>query len=346
MSIFNKKTINLLSKYQPSNVILPKIAAIIKKNKKFLLTTHIGPDPDGLGSEIALYFLLKKLKKEVIILNNEKTPDLLSFIDSTKKIQFLSDHELKQGLWDNKINDYFVFVLDCSELKRIDKVADLFIKLKLSWASIDHHLTPPEKNLFIDADYSATAEIIWDLYHYLKIPIDKKTALALYSGIVADSGNFRYSKTSLRTHLAGGELLQTGIDSDEIYRMIFEAHPIDRLILKKRIFSKLIINKKLGYVIGQYRRRTSKNLSLGDSPTEGVINSLLSVSGIKIAALFTETAEGDMKCSLRSVGNVSVAKIAEKYGGGGHKNAAGLRIKLPYRKARKIIIKEIEEYLS
>ena len=343
----NKKQIKtLLQKYKPESAILPKIKNFLQKNKRFILTTHIGADPDGLASELGLYYLLKKLKKEVVILNCEKTPELLAFIDNENKVQFIKDAHKDYNRWKDKLADYCLIVLDCSELKRLDMISSLIHDLNLNWISIDHHLTAPQKNLFIDTNYPATTEIIWDLFHYMKIPFDKNIAHTLYAGLIADSGNFRYNKTSFRTHLAGGELLSYDIDSDMMYKRIFETHPPDRLVLLKRLFKKLILNKTLGYAAAEYRKNAGKNLDLGDSPTEGIVNILLSVRNIKIAALMTEAPDGSLKCSLRSAGDINVASIAETFNGGGHKNAAGCRLEMPYKKARKLIINRIEEYLS
>ncbi|MDH5720511.1 MAG: bifunctional oligoribonuclease/PAP phosphatase NrnA [Spirochaetia bacterium] len=337
---------SLLQKYRPSSSILPKIKTFIEKNKRFILTTHIGADPDGLSSEVALYYLLKKLKKEVIILNCEKPPELLTFIDFENKINFIKDHYKDYNRWRAKLNDYALIVLDCSELKRLDCISNLIRDLNINWISIDHHLTPVKKNLFIDTSYPATTEIIWDLFHYMKIPLNKNIANILYAGLIADSGNFRYNKTSFRTHLAAGELLEFGIDSDLMYKKIFEAHPPDRLVLLKRLLKKMTLNKEFGYVFAEYKKNAGKNLDLGDSATDGIVNTLLAVRDIKIAALITETIEGELKCSLRSIGDVNVAKIAENFGGGGHKNAAGCRIQEPYKKAKKKIVAGIENYLK
>lgn len=336
----------LLPKYEPSASILPKIAETINKYDKFLLTTHVNADADGIGSQVGLHFLLNSLGKESIILNNEPLPEYLKQVMPAEKVLDINQFAQDRAKALANIKDYFVFILDSSELKRSAQVAELFQEANLNWATIDHHVLEAEPNFFVDANYGATAEIVWDLYRHMQITIPSEAAAPLYAGIVADTGNFRYPKTSLRTHLAGGDLLSFDINSDFIYRSLYESSPIDRLPYLARILSQAEINRELGYVLGRVRLKTREGLELGDSANEGIVNMLLAVKGVNIAGLITETEEGEAKCSLRSIGNFDVQSIAKKFGGGGHKNASGLKVFEPYETAAEKINKEIENYLK
>ena len=137
----------LLKGYKPSSKVLPKIAALIRKNSKFLLTTHIGADADGLGSQIGLYYLLKALKKDVRILNNEKVPEYLETIMPVKLVGFLGHNGIEEAAAAKLMKDRFVFILDSSEPHRSDKVGELFLALKRPWATIDHHILPGKRIL-------------------------------------------------------------------------------------------------------------------------------------------------------------------------------------------------------
>ncbi|MCX7596904.1 MAG: DHH family phosphoesterase [Fischerella sp.] len=333
--------VELLKYYQPHAEILPRIARYIEQHKTFLLTTHVGGDADGIGSEIGLYHLLKSLNKDVWILNNETVPEYLKFIDPDELVKDVKLEEQKDPTLIKKIQNRFVFILDSSELKRSDRVAELFQSAGCSYATIDHHILPRRTNYCADDSYGATAEIIWDLYKYLKIKIKKEAALALYTGIVADTGNFRYPKTSLRTHLAGGDLLSQGIHSDFIYRALYESQPADRLRFLQRVLKKTHIDKRRGYAIAEIKPRMLRGLELGDSPNEGIVNILLGVKDIRVSAVITETPDGGLKCSLRSKGDFNVADIAREFGGGGHKNAAGLKANGSYRSLRRKLIATI-----
>ncbi len=336
----------MLSSYRPNLPVLKKIAGYINKHQKFLITTHIKSDPDGIGSQIGLYYLLKKLKKECWLLNNEAPgKNLVRHLDD-KIIDDISCYDEKN--WTElvyKIKEYFVLIVDSSEIERSAKVGEAFSQAKCSFATIDHHILKPKKNYCVDPSYAATCETIWDLYHYFGLRISKPAALSLYIGLVADSGNFRFNKTSFRTHLAGADLISYGIDTDYVYRLLYESFPVDRLHLLKKIFKNLTVNSKLGYVIGEIFPKMKKNLTLGDSSTEGIVNQLLAVEGIHIAVLISKTDEGYLKCSLRSIGDINVAQIAKEFGGGGHKNASGLKIRERYRTAKKKLLHSIESYL-
>lgn len=330
----------ILRAYKPSSKVLPKIAQLIKANKKFLLTTHVGADADGLGSQVGLYYLLKALKKDVLILNNEKVPEYLLPLIPEKLVHYIGRHDLPEEKAEKMMRDRFVFILDSSEPHRSEHVGEMFLRLKRPWATIDHHVLPGKKEYCVDPTYAATAELVWDLYQYLKKPVSKQAALALYTGMVADSGNFRYPKTSLRSHLMGGHLLSFGIHSDFVYRAIYESNPLDRLKLNARLYPKVeLLPNKVVYV--PVLQKDREGLELGDSGTEGIVNQLLAHRGLKAAALFSETEHGELKGSLRSIGDVDVASVAKKFGGGGHKNAAGLKVREPFAEALKKIVNEL-----
>ncbi|MBV6494350.1 MAG: Bifunctional oligoribonuclease and PAP phosphatase NrnA [Turneriella sp.] len=332
----------VLKAYKPSSSVLSKIASLIKKHNKFLLTTHVSADADGLGSQIGFYYLLKALKKDVKILNNEPVPEFLSPFIPLGLVEYLGEGGLSPEKAEKFAQGRFVFILDSSEPLRSDKVGALFTKMNLAWATIDHHVLPDKEEFCVDPTYAATAELIWDLYKYLKIKITPKAALALYAGLVADSGNFRYPKTSLRTHLAAGDLIGYGIHSDFVFRAIYEAHPLDRLKLMARLLPKVEIlpNKVALLVVTQ---QDLEGLALEDSGTEGVVNYLLAHKGLRVAALLKESEEGFLKASLRSIGDVDVASVAKKFGGGGHKNAAGLKMRELFQDAQKKVIAALKE---
>ena len=170
--------------------------------------------------------------------------------------------------------------------------------------------------------------------------------MALYIGLSADSGNFRYDKTSMRTHLAGGDLIGYGIPTDRIYRLLYEDQPVDRLHFIRRVLGSLVVNKELKYVLGEVRPKMTKGLELGGSFKEGLVNLFMAVRGIRLAALMSQTEKGYLKCSLRSIEDINVVEIASLFGGGGHRNAAGFMIEEPYRKAKKKVAQAIHDHLT
>ena len=346
MQINRKLARSMLRAYTPNSAILKKIDGIIRKSDSFLLTTHIDSDLDGVGSQIGLYYLLKKMKKKCMILNHEDAPELLKEYISPNLVKSIQNYEHNTEHFIRSLKDYFVFILDSSELKRSGKVANSFLKAKCKWATIDHHILPTKNNYCIDSSYAATCELIWDLYRYYKIKIPQEAAIPLYVGIVADSGNFRYSKTSFRTHLAGSELLSYGIDSDLMYRLIYESYSLDRLNLMQKILQNSTADPQLGYIVAEVKEKYKKKLSIKRGDSDGLINQLLAIKEIFIAAIMTKTMDGFLKCSFRSIDHIDVSAIAKKFGGGGHKNAAGCKVEEKYEDTRKKIIKEIKKTLE
>ncbi len=335
---------SILKEYRPASPVLKKIAGLVEKHDHFLITTHISADPDGLGSEIAFYHLLKKLKKKVLIVNSEKVPSGYRFIDPEGIIMNMDEHGVKMD--HEGLRKFFLMVLDNSELKRSARVYELASKYGMKYCTIDHHIVAKSPQVNADPTYGSTSELIWDLYYHLGIPIPQKAVLPLYAGMIADTGNFRFSRSSFRSHLAAGDLIARGISSEGVYRKIFESAPIDRMKLFQRILSEAVIDVKKGFIAGFARQKMFDNLQLGDSPTEGIVNQLLAADGVRLSALMTETPDGDLKCSLRSIGKVDVSMLAGEFEGGGHKNASGLFLKGPYDVSCQKVLAAIELYLT
>lgn len=352
-SISRKTAGMVLPHYKPFSTYLKKISAFINKHSSFVITTHAGADADGVGSEIALWYLLKAMKKKVIIVNNEAVPDFIHFVlpeEPSFQVYNYKECQLEENCDELKdfVKSSAVIIVDSSDPKRSGKVSEFLFEHKPDWISIDHHIVEKHKNYFSDSTYSATCEFIWDIYKFLGQKINYTSALALYTGLIADTGNFRYPKTSFRTHLAAGDLLRHPIPSDEVYRAVFEAFPADRLKLLRRLLKDALIDEKSGIVAAFVKPGHLKGLNLGNSPTEGIVNLLLGVQGIHISAVMTQTSEGHLKASLRSKGDYNVQRVAARFGGGGHKNASGLKVEKRFGPASREIIlalkKEVLEH--
>lgn len=318
-----------------------KIVKIIEQNNSFLITSHINPDADAIGSELGFYYLLKKLNKIARIVNVSKTPYYLEFLDTSNIIEIFQENKHSE-----LFNSVDVLVaLDFQQLKRIADMQKFFhdsSKIKLC---IDHHEFPENftENLFIDTTYASTGEMIYDLIEYMKIDLDFKLAETLYAAIMTDTGSFRFDRTTAQTHLRTAKLLQTGINPHKIYKQIYDQGSFGKLTLlgKSLLSMKFDSSKQIGYMKISSLDFEQTNTTLED--TEGFVNYCLTIKGIKVGMLFTETESG-FKVSLRSIGKIPVNKIAAEFGGGGHMNAAGLRIDdgkiLDYEE--KIIAKTIE----
>lgn len=303
-----------------------KLSEIILNNKSFLITTHVNPDADAIGSEIALANILRELNKECFIINHSETPYNLLFLDNENEIQ---KYEARKH---NFIFDS-VDILVCLDFNRSDRVVsmrDSFINSKKTKIVIDHH-TDPENfcdYYFIDPAYSSTGEI---LFHLIKntsiVKLNYKIAKSIYAAIMTDTGSFRFERTNSALHLIAAELLNEGVVPSEIYDNIFDQSQFGKIKLLGNALSSLKLfgkQEQIGYMI--ITQNDFSKFNALESDTDGFVNFALSIKGVTVGLLFIEMKDG-FKVSFRSKGNIPVNDIAKQWGGGGHVNAAGVRFK-------------------
>lgn len=301
-----------------------KLKNIITDNKTFLLTTHVNPDADAIGSEIAFYRLLKKLNKEVVIINHSETPYNLQFLDSEKVIWKFSTHEH---------SDYFnncdvMVALDFNRSERIVSMKHQFNDSQKIKICIDHHQDPENfvDEEFIGLDYSATGEIIFDFINITKIvELDYTIAYPIYAAIMTDTGSFRFERTTPELHLIISELLSHGVDPGEVYDKIYDQSKFSKIKLLGKALSSMTLtaDNQIAYMV---LTQNDFNEANGiESDTDGFVNHSLSVENVRLGMLFIELRDG-FKVSLRSKGKLPVNKLAAEFGGGGHSNAAGVRL--------------------
>lgn len=305
---------------------LNKLSDVLKNNNSFLLTTHVNPDADAVGSELALAYYLHSSKKKVKIINYSPTPYYLTFLDKNNLIE-----QYQPSFHDNLFNEMDVLIaLDFNNVSRLSKMGELFKasdKLKIC---IDHHQNPQNEfdYVFVDTNYSATGHIIYDLFkNYLRIDISKDIAETLYAAIMTDTGSFRFERTTSEVHNIAGELLNAGVDPYYIYDEIYGKSRFGKIkLLGIAINSIYLIGDNNSIGVMTISQNDLKSTSTDEADTDGFVNLIMSIEGVKIGLKFLELKDG-FKVSLRSKGNIPVHELAAEFGGGGHKNAAGIRIK-------------------
>jgi phosphoesterase RecJ-like protein len=318
---------------------------IFDSNNSFLLTTHVNPDADAIGSEIALFQILNRKGKSVKIINHSSTPYNLQFLDESNIIEKFNSVE-HQSL----ISTVDVLVaLDFNRADRMVSMQNDFIKSKSIKICIDHHQDPSNfvDHQFIDSEYSATAHII---HEFIKkknyTDLIKDIALPIYAAILTDTGSFRFERTNAELHRTIAELIECGVDPGEVYDKIYDESKLSKIKLLGRALDslKFIGNGKIGYMV--IEQETFKDLNAIESDTENFVNYTLTVENVVLGLLFIELNEG-FKVSFRSKGKLPVNKLAGEFGGGGHINAAGARFK---NSKMEILIPEIlekaEKYLQ
>ena len=304
---------------------MKEIKDLLSLKSKILITTHVNPDGDAIGSSLALYNFLIKMGHDVTVVVPNDYPDFLKWMKSDDKIINFSEKTdyVKKLL--NKID--IIFCLDFNNLKRINELGDLIQLSNSKKVLIDHHLNPDNfyDYKYHNVDASATAELVYDLISFIdENLIDKDISDCIYTGILTDTGSFRFASTSSKVHRIIAKLLDKGVRSDNIGKIIYESNSFDKLKLLGYSLSKkleIICGGRAAYIVLTRKDLSDNNYKKGD--TEGIVNYALSIAGVNMATLIIETKER-IKFSFRSSGDFSVNHFANSYfNGGGHKNAAG-----------------------
>jgi phosphoesterase RecJ-like protein len=298
--------------------MIKEILAAIAAGKKFLITAHVRLDGDALGSELALYLMLKDLGKEAVIYNQDATPEHYRFLPAAEQIV----HDLTH------IEKYDVgFILDCSELDRVGNISADVVRIK-TLINIDHHVSNGGfcKLRLLDPKASSTGELLYRLMRKMHVKMTKDICTNLYAAILTDTGGFRYSSTHQETLRAAGDLVEGGADPQWISENIYESDPPAKLQLLSRVLKTLTLDMETRTASLTVTRKHLQAAGASMEHTDGFIDIPRTVKGIDIAMLYTQMGEKQFKLSLRSKGKVNVEKIARKFGGGGHVNAAACRI--------------------
>jgi len=296
-----------------------EISNILQKNNNFLITSHINLDGDAIGSELALYSILKKLKKKPIILNQGKLPKVYDFLPGVNKVQYLEDDYI-----DTKSIDVGI-ALDCSNVKRMGKTYEIFKNIK-TIINIDHHAS--NENFgdlnYVDSSVSSVGEIIYELIRFINVDLlDEDISTCLFTSILTDTGSFRYSNVSSRTFQIASNLTSFEIKPHLIADKIYNRNTYPGLKLLGEALSTLEANDSNYVSWITITRKMLNNAKANDEEIEGIIDVAATLDNNEISILFRETKDNKIKISFRSKGNFDVNKFAGKFNGGGHPNAAG-----------------------
>ena len=299
---------------------------IITDNDSFIITTHRGPDGDAMGSSMAMYNLLVNLKKDVNVIIPNSFPNFLSWLPNIKNV---INHEENNSDISNIFSEVDVIImLDFNDLSRIQNIERYVTNSNAKKILIDHHQDPDLSICdlsFCDTTYSSTCELLYMILNQAKFNLTKNIADCLYTGILTDTGSFKFSCTTKNTHISVGDLISKGVNATEINNLIYNNYSHDRIkLLGHCLINKLKIYNNSSAIISLSEDELKKfNFKKGD--TEGIINYALSIKEV-IFAVFIVEKDNIVKLSFRSLGNINVQEISKRYfGGGGHFNAAGAK---------------------
>ncbi len=316
-----------------------KIIQTIKKYKRFLISTHVNPDPDALCSELALAEYLRNLGKRVSIVNEKEVSRRFGFIQGTRSIK--AYHPKMHLDFD------VVLIVDCGELERIGEVKRL-IKSQHITVNIDHHVTNDRfgKINWVETDASSTAEVLYKLFKKAgNCRLTKNMAVNLYMGIMTDTGSFRYENTSAMTHQIAGELMAFPFSPTALYRKLYETIPLNDL----REFTKVVSHfHSLGggkVLCVELSKSVLAKFSEEFDLRDAIFTSLRAIKGVEVISIFTYVNPYTTRVNLRSMKKVDVAKLAHQFGGGGHKRASGYTVSVDIKQARQMFLQKLKGIL-
>ena len=306
---------------------IQELKALLEQPKKIAIIPHRNPDGDAMGSTLGLSYFLRKMGHKTQVVSPNEFPDFLAWLPGSDEVMIYENnrHKVARILQDQEL----IFTLDFNALYRTGEMEHVLAALSVPKVMIDHHELPDTyaQYVFSDTTYGSTCEMI---YHFIseldkKELLDKTIATCLYTGIMTDSGQFRYPKTTGTTHRIVAELIDLGVPNTEIPTLLFDNNSYDRLQLMGRALQnlKVLSEYNTAYITLSQNELTQFNYVKGD--TEGIVNYGLTIKGIHFAAIFIENKEeGIIKISFRSQGTFDVNRFARNYfNGGGHINAAG-----------------------
>jgi phosphoesterase RecJ-like protein len=311
----------------------------LTRTRRFIITSHETPDADAIGSEYALLKALRGLGREAIIFNTDPTPRKLAFLDPGKVIQVLE----REDQIPEDIGDYSLLMLDTNDALNIGQIASLVLPLVREHFIIDHHEL--EEDLlagnFIQKSASSTAEIVYQLLREMNVPIDLEMAQAMFTGIVYDTGSFIYPKTTSLTFEIARDLVARGVRPNVIYSKLYESNSISALILQTRVLATLELFFANHVALLTMTREMVVDSGANYEEADQLINIPLRSEDIRVSVFFKQNPTGLLRCSLRSKDNINVAEIAQFFGGGGHRTAAGFKCRDTLEKTKQIVLEKL-----
>ncbi|MEJ5166462.1 MAG: bifunctional oligoribonuclease/PAP phosphatase NrnA [Thermoanaerobaculia bacterium] len=314
------------------------LISFLKKKNSFLILSHQHPDGDSVGSALALKCILEKLGKRARIVNTDPLPFNL------RKIQGKEHWEIMEKLPGDFPSSYDgTFVLECPSLERTgySNIKDIPL------INLDHHISNQKYGdyVIVRPEIPCIGIIIFEIAKNLDIKITEEMANYLYISLVTDTGQFCYANSTPQAFDFASQLVSFGAKPDEVSKLLYENYPASSVKLKGLLLSTLEIEKDGKVAILKFPLCFLKETNSLPQDAEGVIDEPRKIEGVEVAVMLREEEGGNIKISMRSQGNIDVERIARKYDGGGHKNAAGFTIKGNFIEAKNLILKEIGESL-
>jgi len=320
------------------NASFEQLADVLRRHASFVLITHVRPDGDAIGSQLALALVLEAMGKRVVCLNEDGLPDNLRFLPGSERILTPPAEMLEAEV---------AVALDTATKPRLGEKCLAAVRAGL-WLNIDHHKSNPgygDLNL-IDATSPATGEIVYDLVVSQGLPFPAATRDALYVAVSTDTGSFQYSSTTARTYEMAADLVRRGLEVGRINSLTYDSHPYRRIELLRTLLNSLELAGCGRVAHWSLRPATRHELKLQPDDSEGLIDVIRGIDGVVVAVFFEELEDGKVRVSMRSKdARVDVCRVCAAFGGGGHTMAAGIRMSGPLEDAKGQVLAVIEREL-
>jgi phosphoesterase RecJ-like protein len=307
--------------------MLSQVVELIESKRRFAITSHVRPDGDSLGSSLGLYWLLQALEKDAEVIMRDPVPHSYQQLPGANEVRVTPsvDHPYDA-----------VFVIECSDITR----PGLIDLEKQFVVNIDHHSTTALFGAinWIDSTASAVGEMIYNLCKATGVRVTKEMAECVYTALITDTGSFHYSNTTERTFKVASELVRTGVKPAKTAECVFASYPWSRIQLMGAVLSTAKRDASGRVACMRQTLEMQKSAAASDEDADGFVNYPLTVGEVEAVALLKECTPGVYRTSLRSKGDVNVARVAEMFGGGGHRNAAGCTLKGTWEETEQRIV--------
>ncbi len=307
--------------------MLSQVVELIESKQRFAITSHIRPDGDSLGSSLGLYWLLRALDKDVEVIMRDPVPHAYQKLPGSNEVRVTPGIDRPYDA---------VFVIECSDITR----PGLIDLEKQFVVNIDHHSTTALFGTinWIDSTASAVGEMIYNLCKATGVRVTREIAECVYTALITDTGSFHYSNTTERTFKVASELVRAGVKPAKISEAVFASYPWSKIELLSAVLS-TVRRDPTGRIA--WMRQTldmQERAGASEEDGDGFVNYPLTVGEVEAVALLKECAPGIYRTSLRSKGDINVARIAERFGGGGHRNAAGCTLTGAWDEAEQSVV--------
>jgi len=314
------------------NIQWDPLRQIIQAHQRFVISSHVRPDADAIGSEIGLARILESLGKSVRIINTSPTPANLLFLDPTRRVHQLGAAAKSEDVMAAEVH----FVVDTSSWAQLSDVGKVMRESHAKRVVIDHHVSSDDLVAveFKDTTSEATGSLIFQLSEALGVNLDASAATALFAAIATDTGWFRFAAVSAETMRIAGRLIEQGASPAAIFRELYEQGTIAKMHLVGRALSRMQLDcdGELAYTTVEWSEFA--DLGAVSADTEDLVNECLKVAGTKGAFIAIEQQNRQVKVSFRSrLESLNVAAVAETFSGGGHRLAAGATLPAPFATA-------------